>query len=257
MKTSISTFTLAATLTLAACDPPIAYPPLTVASLPTAPGAPVHASAQTIRAVTLRASSPCDVRFLAVTRGGAVLAGPDETASLGEGDVLVMKGPGDALVRGTDPTGVDVVIASYAPPSCDASLATSPYRRVVPAAKAPELAWAGGAMKAHLDVEPDVSPSVYLGRLAGTMGVAEHVHESSWEILCAIEAAGTFTLDGAPQRLGPGACVFVPPNTKHSWTPDAGSHLRAVQMYSPPGPEQRFKKLAAGPAPAPAAPPPP
>ena len=30
-------------------------------------------------------------------------------------------------------------------------------------------------------------------------------------------------------------------DTPHSWTPDPGSKLVAVQMYWPPGPEQRFK----------------
>ena len=39
--------------------------------------------------------------------------------------------------------------------------------------------------------------------------------------------------------------VPVPPGVKHSWKPDPGTKLVAVQFYSPPGPEQRFKALAA------------
>ena len=53
-----------------------------------------------------------------------------------------------------------------------------------------------------------------------------------------------FTLDGKEQRLGPHEIVRVPPGVKHSWKPDPGSKLVAVQMYAPPGPEQRFKALA-------------
>jgi hypothetical protein len=40
--------------------------------------------------------------------------------------------------------------------------------------------------------------------------------------------------------------VGVPPGVRHFWTPAPGSKLVAFQLYSPPGPEQRFKKLAAG-----------
>lgn len=60
-------------------------------------------------------------------------------------------------------------------------------------------------MHAHLDVEADVSgtPSLYLGRLSGTAGVAEHVHATWMRILAAVEASGTFTLAGAARRLGP------------------------------------------------------
>jgi hypothetical protein len=37
---------------------------------------------------------------------------------------------------------------------------------------------------------------------------------------------------------------MVPPDTKHAWKPDPGSKLVAIQMYDPPGPEQRFVALA-------------
>src|SRR5581483_9235987 len=114
--------------------------------------------------------------------------------------------------------------------------------KVVHAKDAQPQVWANGGMKAFLDVE---GPNAYIGRLEGTGAVSEHVHETSWETLCAVEAKGTFTLAGAPQPLAAKTCVQVPPNTKHSWTPDAGSKLVAIQYYSPPGPEQRFKALAA------------
>ncbi len=110
------------------------------------------------------------------------------------------------------------------------------------AADAPELTWANGAMHAHLDGEK--LPYAYVGRLEGTAPVAEHVHESSWEVLCAIEASGTFTVAGVAKRLGARTCVSVPPATKHSWTPDPGTKLVGVQFYDPPGPQSRFKALA-------------
>ena len=62
--------------------------------------------------------------------------------------------------------------------------------------------------------------------------------------LAAVEAAGTFTVNGVPHRLGAGEILAVPPGTRHSWQPDPGSTLVAVQIYDPPGPEQRFVGLA-------------
>jgi mannose-6-phosphate isomerase-like protein (cupin superfamily) len=88
-------------------------------------------------------------------------------------------------------------------------------------------------------------PSFYLGRLEGTAPVAEHVHKGTWEILAAIHASGTFVLDGKEARLGPRQVVVVPPDAKHAWRPDPGSNLVAVQLYWPPGPEQRFVALGA------------
>jgi len=113
----------------------------------------------------------------------------------------------------------------------------------------PELTFAGGAMHARLMLDDrSVSPEVYMGSLAGTAPVAEHQHDASWEILCAVEAAGTFVLGGKERRLGAHECVSVPPATKHSWRPEPGTTLVAVQMYVPAGPEQRFKGIAAAPA---------
>jgi mannose-6-phosphate isomerase-like protein (cupin superfamily) len=117
--------------------------------------------------------------------------------------------------------------------------------RVVRAPQAQELTFAHGAMHVHLDIDDRDVASFYLGRLAGTAGVPEHSHDQSWEVLCAVEASGTFVLRGVETHLGPRTCVSVEPGAKHSWKPDPGSNLVAVQMYSPPGPELRFKKFAA------------
>jgi quercetin dioxygenase-like cupin family protein len=166
---------------------------------------------------------------------GSVRAEGEELAA---GDLLLVEGEGNVDLTGS---GVAVVAAVRAR-LCDES--PSRRKRVVRANLAPEIAWAGGAMRAHLDVEDEKSPYAYVGRLAGTAPVAEHAHAGAWEVLCGLEGAGTFTLSGVPQRLAPRTCVRVPPDVKHSWKPDEGTKLAAVQFYDPPGPEQRFKKLA-------------
>jgi mannose-6-phosphate isomerase-like protein (cupin superfamily) len=100
-------------------------------------------------------------------------------------------------------------------------------------------------MSAHLDVTPAASPELYLGRLEGTAPVAEHSHSGSWEVLAVVEANGMLALDGTEGHVGPRQIVMIPAGAKHAWNPEAGSKLVALQMYAPPGPEQRFVALAA------------
>jgi quercetin dioxygenase-like cupin family protein len=178
----------------------------------------------------------CRWTLVAAAKGKAEALGE----SLAQGDVLVVAHalPFEVRALGT------AAVAHVPFTTCAVRSRPAPEKTVVRAGAAPRLTWAGGAMNAHLDVGPPLSKEAYMGRLYGTAGVAEHDHPASWEILFALEASGTFTLAGQARRLGPGEIVFVPPGTKHSWSPDPGAPLTAVQMYVPPGPEQRFKQLA-------------
>ena len=176
---------------------------------------------------------PCTEALVTPVRGKVTAAG----LPLAQGDVAAIRGQ-TVVVKGEG----TVVFAWARLTACD----VPPLATVVKADAAHDLTFMHGAMHARLDLDDrNVAPSFYLGRLSGTAAVPEHAHAGTWELLCAVEAAGTFTLSGTPQHLGPRTCVTVPPDTKHSWQPDAGSTLSAVQMYWPPGPEQRFKKLAA------------
>jgi mannose-6-phosphate isomerase-like protein (cupin superfamily) len=206
-------------------------PPLTIAPPPAA-GPPVDA--RFVDVTSTRTSVPlaaCTQMFVAAVSGTVTAGGQ----TLSPGDVLATT-TGPVELRGA---GAAVVATTPVTP-CSVPL------RLVLASTAPELTFMGGAMHAHLDLDDRaVAPTAYVGRLSGTAAVPEHVHDKSWEVLCAIQAAGTFTLAGQPQRIGPRTCIAVPPGTKHAWQPDPGSTLNAVQIYSPPGPEQRFKKMAA------------
>jgi quercetin dioxygenase-like cupin family protein len=186
--------------------------------------------------------SRCDILYVAMAKGTALLLGQ----SLAQGDVLMLRGFGGPAVLDLKGSGLAVTVDKlHDCPSAPSVPSNGPLSvRLVHAGDAKDLAWAGGAMHAHLDLEKDVSPEVYLGRLEGTAVVAEHDHPSSWEVLVAIEGSGTFTLDGVPQHIASPAVVAVPPGRKHSWQPDAGVKLVALQVYDPPGPEQRFKTLS-------------
>lgn len=70
--------------------------------------------------------------------------------------------------------------------------------------------------------------------------VPEHVHANETEMLYILAGSGTMTVAGVQLAVTPSSVVQVPPNTKHSFT--ASADVRAVQIYTPAGPEQRFKK---------------
>jgi quercetin dioxygenase-like cupin family protein len=76
--------------------------------------------------------------------------------------------------------------------------------------------------------------------LGANAKVAEHVHAKETELLYVLDGSGTMTIDGQDVAVTPTSVIQIPPNTKHAFA--ATSAVRAVQIYTPPGPEQRFKK---------------
>ncbi|MFO0678821.1 MAG: hypothetical protein U0169_19980, partial [Polyangiaceae bacterium] len=184
--------------------------------------------------VTVRA---CESVVIAVAKGSLVVFGE----SLAPSDSVLVRGRQTFEVKG-DGLALAVVVT---PKVCDANDRTPPTHDVVRGGDVPELSWASGTMHASLDRPDTGSGLAYFGRLRGSAPVAEHDHGSSWEVLAAVDAAGTFTLDGVPHRLGSRGIVVVPPGTRHAWAPDVGSNLVAFQVYAPPGPERRFVALAA------------
>jgi quercetin dioxygenase-like cupin family protein len=75
--------------------------------------------------------------------------------------------------------------------------------------------------------------------------IPEHVHAGETELLYVLAGAGTMTVRGVPLAVGPTSVVQIPPNTPHAFT--AAEDVRAVQIYTPAGPEQRFKAPPAPP----------
>lgn len=117
-------------------------------------------------------------------------------------------------------------------------------------AAAPDLAWGKGAMHARLGFE---GGRASLGLLLASKDapVPPHAHDAEWEILAALTADGTAKRAAAPGEtdmteipVTDGTVVAMPKGVLHAWVPGGTKPLFAVQMYLPPGPEQRFKKLA-------------
>jgi quercetin dioxygenase-like cupin family protein len=88
---------------------------------------------------------------------------------------------------------------------------------------------------------PDKALSASVLKLAKGATVAEHVHANETEMLYILEGSGTMTVNGVQLAVTPTSVVQIPPNTKHAFT--ASAEVRAVQIYTPAGPEQRFKAV--------------
>ena len=125
--------------------------------------------------------------------------------------------------------------------------------RIIDFNQSSDLAFAGGKVHARLGFEKGRAS---FGLLAATADapVPPHVHDASWEVIGLLSAAGEFQrgkeagaeLDPEQaEQLRDGAVVTVPKGVRHGWSPAGERALFAVQLYVPPGPEQRFRKLAA------------
>ncbi len=76
--------------------------------------------------------------------------------------------------------------------------------------------------------------------LAAGSIVPEHVHAAETELLYILDGNGTMTIDGQAIAVTPTSVIQIPANTKHAFS--AAANVRALQIYTPAGPEQRFKK---------------
>ncbi len=77
-------------------------------------------------------------------------------------------------------------------------------------------------------------------QLPAGANVAEHVHAKETEMLYILEGSGTVTIAGTDVAVTPTSVIQIPANTKHAFA--AKDAVRALQIYTPAGPEQRFKK---------------
>ena len=81
--------------------------------------------------------------------------------------------------------------------------------------------------------------SASLATIPNGTQIAEHVHAKESELLYFMAGGGLLTVNGVTLPVTESSVVQIPPNTKHAFT--ATSDARALQIYVPGGPEQRFK----------------
>lgn len=116
--------------------------------------------------------------------------------------------------------------------------AKPPLVRRVAAAAARRYPRAGGATT--LLVEQGAASWAELEIDAGA-AVPPHVHPRETEVVYVLAGGGTMTIGGVAVAIEATSVVQIPPGVEHSFTATAAT--RALQLYSPPGPEQRWKTL--------------
>jgi quercetin dioxygenase-like cupin family protein len=109
-----------------------------------------------------------------------------------------------------------------------------------PHAKAKRYPRTGGATTILVENAPHKASAGVI-ELDAAAKVPQHVHEHETELLYVLSGSGTLTVDGVDMPVGPTTVVQIPPNVPHSFV--AAEALTALQLYTPPGPEQRFKKM--------------
>ena len=112
--------------------------------------------------------------------------------------------------------------------------------KVVRAATVNWLTLPGG--KGHVKLLLDETrASVAVDALTADAGakIPPHRHETSEELIYIVAGKGVTTVAGQDTAMAPGVTLTIPAGAEHSLQVD--EKLIAVQVYSPRGPEQRFK----------------
>jgi quercetin dioxygenase-like cupin family protein len=86
----------------------------------------------------------------------------------------------------------------------------------------------------------DKNASMGLLRFTEGAQVPSHRHPDSTEQLTILSGTGVLTIEGKEYRVEAGSVISIPQGAEHSFT--ALSPGEAVQVYAPPGPEERFGK---------------
>ncbi len=119
--------------------------------------------------------------------------------------------------------------------------AAQTFRRAVSEVAAHPIAGGKGTASILFDAT-NGSPEAALTLLVLQPGAAvpEHVHETSAELLYVLEGEAEMTLGGEAFRLVPNTAVRIPANAKQAAKAVSDRPFRALQVYAPAGPEQRF-----------------
>lgn len=116
--------------------------------------------------------------------------------------------------------------------------AKPPLPVVIEAGKARRYPRTGGATTLYVE---EGALSAGLLEIDAGVKVAEHVHAKETEALYVLEGTGVMTVAGVAIPVDEHAVIQIPAGTPHSFA--ATTATRALQLYTPPGPEQRFKTM--------------
>jgi quercetin dioxygenase-like cupin family protein len=173
-------------------------------------------------------------------------------------DYFVPMGPERVYRDPTDPVGRNAfeVIHGTGDPGGPASGMAKPIAwGLATASKVEPVVIAGGKARVRklLTTDNTGHQTAYLGVLEADPGaeIPRHLHPTSAEILYVVSGGGVLTVGAEPIPFGPDTAIHIPENQPHLASFTGPDKTIMIQLYAPPGPEQRFVGGSA-PAPAPA-----
>ena len=203
--------------------------------------------------------SPAKVGWVGLT-GKALTVEPGDAVWAPKGALLQVEGV--TTVPGGPPAAVTEAVIAIVPGGSEGSARAgalpgaavgSPPPRTFPqpvllkAAAGTRFPRPGGA--ATIRLEPG-SPRKDIGKDVALLGleleagavVPAHVHAAETEVLYVIGGGGTMTIGGVAVPVTEHSVIQIPAGVEHAFTASAATV--AIQLYTPAGPEQRFKKPA-------------
>lgn len=189
-----------------------------------------------------------------------VLAGSGTASGLAKRPVPIAAGDGlyfaPGAAHGFESKGDLVLLIGYGPAGPEQAMLGESYagtvalkrpgrlrgKRVATArSKAYPILGGKGSARILFDAASAADKALSLGALTieGGAEVPAHIHDGSTEVLLILEGTGSMTIAGEEMPVAAGDAIQVPSGIEHAFT--AESQVKAVQMYTPSGPEQRFK----------------
>lgn len=212
-------------------------------------------------------AGPCQDVLLFVREGelravGSGIAPPEAPSTLYAGDAVRFGPEGDGLVQNMSDRQASTVVAFVRPegagePStssaggagCPAPRSDDPLVSGIRSASVrttPSNEVLGGRLRVHILLDEDGAGATYggLSVLEGDpdLVVPRHRHPDAAEILFIEEGAGVFHIGEISIRVRAGTALYVPRGELHGFEGDGTTPLRAIQVYTPSGPEQRFRE---------------
>ncbi len=122
-------------------------------------------------------------------------------------------------------------------------LAAAGEAQVVRAGSAKTFRSPDGLATIELLLEPPSGGASYLGRAVFLPGARSSVHQhpESEELVYVLSGSGTMTLGDTTLTVEKGMALRIPAGVIHSFIVGGEEPMEIVQVYSPGGPEQRFR----------------
>lgn len=190
-------------------------------------------------------------QFVVYVLEGTVAVNVAKEKPLGAGDVALFTADGTNRLSNTGKKTAQLLVVELpgAMPldferaeAGDTAEAASPPT-IVRASAAKKLPIAEGRGSARMLLEGDAAYPAYVGVLRAEAGLAVplHQHGAELELLFVLQGEGDLTLLGQTGRVTAGSAILIPKGEPHAFVHRGKKPFEAVQIYTPPGPEQRFK----------------